>query len=125
MTQVSFTHFKGEKNTVAKAYDIIENKLTKIPAENFYHGTFHTPNIKPEELKNYIESIKLGEFIIAGVHQTTHSGACPQDACRTNEVFKFKVGLSLLIIDCDALNDLGITSEEQCINAIRSLDPAC
>lgn len=124
MIKVSLTLFTSDKDTVAKGYDIRGNKLTKVPAENFYNGEYRTLNLKPEELLGFIKSRKQGEFITAGVHQTLSSGKCPRDACRTIDDFKFPLGAGLLIIDCDSLSTYGISTVNECIKKLRSLDVA-
>lgn len=124
MTQATFTLFTGSKNTVAKGYDVVDGTLTKIKADNFYDGTFETVGVGTEGLLDRIKSIKQGQFITAGVHQTLDAGNCPADACRTIKDFPLPSGIGLLIIDGDSLPDFGITSTEDCVKKLRSLDSA-
>jgi len=124
MTQATFTVFTGSKNTVAKGYDVESGVLTKVAADNFYNGTYEAVDAKPEELIGIIKSIKQGQFITAGVHQSLGAGTCPADACRTADAFKLPDGAGLLIIDGDSLSDFSITSANKSVKKLRSLDPA-
>lgn len=124
MTQATFTLFTGSKNTVAKGYDAVGSILTKVKAANFYDGTFKKESIPPEDLVGFIKSLKQGQFITAGVHQSHGAGNCPTDACRTVAEFPLPDGAGVLIIDGDSLPDFGITSDNDCVKKLRSLDPA-
>ena len=124
MIKATFTLFTSSENTVAKGYDVEDGILSKVDAGNFYKGTFKTEDIQIEKLVDYIKSRKQGQLITTGVHETLFSGNCPEDACRTVEEFSLQDGAGLLIIDSDSLDDLGITSADDCVNKLRSLDPA-
>ena len=122
--KTQFTMFTGNKNNVAKGYDVVDEILTKVPAENFYYGSFKTMSLTPEELVGFIKSIKQGQFLTSGINLTLKLGSCPKDACRTSANFVHPDGPGLLVIDGDALLDFGITSTKDFVKKLRSLDPA-
>lgn len=124
MLKASFTLFTSDKDTVAKGYKLSDDKLTKVMADNFYHGHFNKIVLEPENLLSFINLLKPGQFITAGVHQTLKSGRCPNDACRTKEEFIFSDEAGLLIVDCDSLPELSIKTVDESIKALRSLDTA-
>lgn len=121
---IKFTLFSGNNDKVAKGYDIVNGELTKVAAENFYHGTYETVSTTPEKLVSFIKSIKQGKFITAGINQKLLAGKCPTDASRTSEEFGLHNGAGLMIIDSDSLSDFGIGSNTIYVEKIRSLDSA-
>ena len=121
---VRFTKFRAPGT--AKSFAEVDGVLPKIPAANFSVGTFETISVKTvDELKAFIENLRPGDFLTAGVHQTLTSGNCGpggSDIHRTKETFPFADGHpGLLIIDSDNINKLGLTNVSSYATALEKL----
>ena len=121
---IRFTKFQAPG--MAKSFAEVEGGLTKIPAANFSVGTFETISVSTvAELKAFIEKLRPGDFLTAGIHQTLTSGNCgpgDSDIHRTKEMFPFAAGSpGLLIIDSDSLDKLGLSDMNSYATALEKL----
>jgi len=120
---INFTKFTDTDKKTAKTYDLVNNELTKSTNGNFWDGSFETVNIKPSDLPDFIKSLRPGEFLIQGLHQTLSNGRCPGDATRTKDEFLFAEDPGLLCIDSDSVNEMGIHSLEELHDALIKIEP--
>jgi P4 family phage/plasmid primase-like protien len=120
---MKLTIFTG-KATVAKGYEVKDQKLIKIGAENFYQGSFKTIDASHYALTSIVKGLKKGQFLTAGVHKSLDVGHCPKDATRAKEEFVFPDGEGLLIIDADSLQEFGINTVGDFVKRLRLLDDA-
>ena len=121
---IRFTKFQAPG--MAKSFAQVDGGLTKIPAANFSVGTFETISVKTvDELKAFIENLRPGDFLTAGIHQTLTSGNCGpggSDIHRTKETFPFSSEQpGLLIIDSDNINKLGLADVSSYASALEKL----
>ena len=121
---IRFTKFHAPG--MAKSFAEVDGGLTKIPAANFSVGTFETISVKTvDELKAFIENLRPGDFLTAGIHQTLTSGNCGpggSDIHRTKEMFPFAAGSpGLLTIDSDSLDKLGLSDMNSYATALEKL----
>ena len=120
---INFTKITNTDKKTAKTYDLVNNELTKSTNGNFWDGSFETVNIKPSDLPDFIKSLRPGEFLIQGVHQTLSNGRCPGDATRTKDEFLFAEDPGLLCIDSDSVNEMGIHSLEELHDTLIKIEP--
>ena len=122
---ISFTKFVDADKKTAKTYNLVNGELTKSIGGNFRNGSFETINIAYTALPDFIKSMKAGEFIVQGLHQTLALGHCPTDATRTKELFPFSSDAGVVIIDTDSMNMFnGIDSLDGLIAALVKIEPA-
>jgi len=124
MAAISFTKFHAIG--VAKKYELVDGVAIKTPAENFKTGSFETVTVSSmEELANFVEKRKPGDFITAGINQTQLIGKCglgDGEIRRTKEDFPFATDKpGILPIDSDNLEALGISTAQDYEEAIAPL----
>lgn len=123
-TGVRFTKFQAPG--MAKSFAEVDGGLVKIPAANFTVGTFETISVKTiDELKSFIENLRPGDFLTAGIHQTLTSGNCGpggSDIHRTKETFPFSSKQrGLLIIDSDNIHKKGLADISSLATVVEKL----
>ena len=121
---IKFTKFHG--TGVAKSYQLKDGVLVKSQAPPFSRGTFETISVDSvDQLRSFIDSLRPGDFLTAGVHNTVSSGKCgpgPSDIHRRKEEFPFAQWQpGLLIIDSDNLDKLGLTDINSLATALKKL----
>ena len=121
---ISYTQFTSDDGLTAKSYHLQDDVLTKGTLVPFSRGTFETVTIDHTDLKDAIEAMATGQFLIQGIHPDQQAGRCPEDARRLKETFAFREQAGLLCIDTDAADLLGIDSFDSLRQALIELEPA-
>ena len=111
---------------VAKRYELVDGVAVKKHADTFKTGTYETVNfISMAAFAGFIESLKPGDFITAGINQTQPSGQCGLgvfEIHRTKQTFPFALGEpGVMVLDSDGLPKFGIKTIKEYEDAIEQL----
>ena len=120
---ISFSKFTDTDNKTAKSYEVLGDNLVKSTCGSFWNGFFQTISLPYADLPDFIKSMRTGEFIVQGVHQTLTSGGCPTDATRRKELFPFSDNAGLMCIDTDSINEFNnISCIDDLITAFHGIE---
>ncbi len=121
---IPFTHFNSPG--VAKRYELLNGEAVKKPAKTFKIGPYKTVEVNSmSALADYIERLKPGDFLTAGINETQPRGECGtglSDVHRTKDSFTFAFRApGVLVIDSDGLQNLGVSDLTEYEEAIERL----
>lgn len=105
----------------AKGYDIQDGQVIKVPAKLAHSCSAMRVSVTHiEELAVTLRTTKPGQFLTSGISGVEHHSAVR----RLKEHFPFPDAGGVLVLDGDGLEELGIHSASDYVQALREVEPA-